>query len=251
MLIEGKNSIYEALQAGTTFNKLMAAGDVRDEKSQQIVNLAKSRNIRINFVDRKALDKLSPGGRHQGWVGEVTDFIFSEVEDILKLAKSKNEDSFIVILDSIEDPHNLGSIIRVCECAGVHGIIIEKQRAVAVNDTVLKTSAGACAHMKIARVTNINNVIENFKKQNIWVYCADIDGKDIYKSNLTGPIALVIGGESKGIGKLTKQLCDDVITLPVKGKVNSLNASTATSAVVYEALRQRQNKKILKLLADM
>ena len=242
MNIEGKNSVYEALVAGKTFNKLMIAKGLSDEHSNKIINLARENGVSINFVDRKILDRSSETGRHQGFIAEITDFVYSEIEEVLSLASQRGEQPFVVILDNIEDPHNLGSIIRVCECAGVHGIVIPKQRACSVNATVLKTSAGACNHLPVCRVANINQMIEKLKKEGFWIYCADMDGEYIYKTNLTGPVGVVIGSEGKGVSKLTKQLCDGVIRLPMYGKVNSLNASTATSAVVYEIVRQRNFK---------
>lgn len=242
MNIEGKNSVYEALVAGKTFNKLMAARGLSDEHSNKIINLARENGISINFVDRKVLDRSSETGRHQGFIAEITDFVYSDIEDVLASAAKRGEQPFVVILDNIEDPHNLGSIIRVCECAGVHGIVIPKQRACSVNATVLKTSAGACNHLPVCRVANINQMIEKLKKEGFWIYCADMDGEYIYKTNLTGPVGVVIGSEGKGVSQLTKKLCDGVVKLPMYGKVNSLNASTATSAVVYEIVRQRNFK---------
>ena len=242
MIIEGKNSVYEALVAGKTFNKLMAAKGLSDEHSNKIINLAREKGVSINFVDRKILDRSSETGRHQGFVAEITDFLYSEIEEVYDLAAKRGEQPFVVILDNIEDPHNLGSIIRVCECAGVHGVVIPKQRACAINATVLKTSAGACNHLPVCRVANINQIIEKLKKEGFWIYCADMDGEYVYKTNLTGPIAVVIGSEGKGVSRLTKQLCDGVVKLPMFGRVNSLNASTATSAIVYEIVRQRNFK---------
>ena len=242
MNIEGKNSVYEALVAGKTFNKLMAARGLSDEHSNKIINLARENGISINFVDRKVLDRSSETGRHQGFIAEITDFVYSDIEDVFASAAKRGEQPFVVILDNIEDPHNLGSIIRVCECAGVHGIVIPKQRACSVNATVLKTSAGACNHLPVCRVANINQMIEKLKKEGFWIYCADMDGEYIYKTNLTGPVGVVIGSEGKGVSQLTKKLCDGVVKLPMYGKVNSLNASTATSAVVYEIVRQRNFK---------
>ncbi len=233
MIIEGKNSVIEALKSNVTFNKLMVS---KTTSIDGLMDLAKSKGLRVEFVDKKVLDKISPSGAHQGIIAYVVDYEYSSLEKIL----SKNKDShFLILLDGIEDPHNLGSIIRVCECAGVDGIVIEKQRACAVNETVVKVSAGAVNHIDIARVTNLNNTIRELKDVNIWCYACELGGVDLYKTNLTGNIAIVIGSEGRGIGKLTRELCDGVITLPMFGKVNSLNASTATSAVVYEAVRQR------------
>lgn len=242
MIIEGKNSIYEALVAGTTFNKLFVARNLTDEHSNRIIELAREKGVFITFVDKKVLDNVSETKHHQGFVAEITDYVYSSVEDIVALANSKGEQPFIVMLDGIEDPHNLGSIIRVCECAGVHGVVIPKLRACSVNGTVIKVSAGAASHLKVSRVTNLNQTIENLKKQGFWIYCADMKGEDVYRSNLIGPIVVVIGNEGKGVSKLTKKLCDGSIKLPMYGKVNSLNASTATSAIVYEIVRQRNFK---------
>lgn len=242
MIIEGKNSVYEALVAGVTFNKLIIQQSKHDEMGNKIIGLAKSANIKYIFADKSTLDKLSKTGRHQGFLGEITEFAYCEVDDIINNAKAKNEQPIIVILDCLEDPHNLGSIIRVCDCAGVHGIIIPKQRAVSVNDTVIKVSAGASNHVMISRVTNINTTIDYLKKQNFWVYGAEAQGENIYKTSLDGSIAIVIGSEGKGISKLTLEKCDGIISIPMYGKVNSLNASTAASVVIYEAVRQRRFK---------
>ena len=237
MIINGKNSVYEAINSGTTINKILINNKIFDTTSKEIVKKAKEKGIRVEFVDKKVLDKY--GEHHQGYVAEVTDFKYCETDDILQLAKQRNEDPLIVILDGIEDPHNLGSIVRVCECVGAHGIIIQNRRCCAVNDTVFKTSCGAINHVKIARVTNINDEIQRLKEENVWVFATDMDGDSVFKTNLKGAIAVVIGSEGKGISQLTKKLCDGAISLPMFGKVNSLNASTATSAVLYEIIRQR------------
>ncbi len=237
MIISGKNSVYEALNSGKTLNKVMIAKNVNDDFSKKIVNLCKQNKVRFDFVDRLSLDKLS--SHNQGYVAEVTDFNYCNLEDILN--NKKGENNFIVILDNIQDPHNFGSIIRVCECSGVDGIIIENRRSCSVNETVYKTSCGAINYVKIAKVTNINDVIKSLQKQNIWVYACEANGENIFKSNLKGNIAIVVGSEGEGVGTLTKKLCDGIISLPMKGNVNSLNVSTATSAIVYEILRQRNN----------
>ena len=231
MRIEGKNAVYELLKSGTTVNKLL----VQKEETGKIVALAKQMGVKIQFVDKKVLDKESITGKHQGYIAEAVDFEYCDLEDLL----SKDGDKLIVVLDEINDPHNLGSIIRVCECAGVDGIVIGKNRQVQVNETVVRCSAGAISHVKIARVTNINTAIETMKNNGVWVYCADMDGQRMYDANLTGNIALVVGGEGNGVSRLTKSLCDGVISIDLRGKVNSLNASVACGIVVYEALRQR------------
>lgn len=235
MIISGKNSVYEALNSNTTINKVFILNNLHNDFCDKVLNLCKQRHIRFDFVSRQKLDSLSKD--HQGFVAEVTDFNYSTVEDIL--SSRKDSGNFIIILDGIQDPHNFGSIIRVCECAGVDGIIIENRRSCVVNDTVYKTSCGAINYMKIAKVTNINDVIKSLQKQNIWVYCAEAGGNTIYKTNFNGNIAIVLGSEGFGVGALTKKICDGIISLPMFGKVNSLNVSTATSAVVYEAIRQR------------
>ncbi|MBE7082155.1 MAG: 23S rRNA (guanosine(2251)-2'-O)-methyltransferase RlmB [Clostridiales bacterium] len=239
MLIEGKNAILEALQNNLTINKLMIQNNLSDNASNQIIKLAKSKGVRIDFVSKDVLDKKTRN-RHQGFICETTDFAYFEVDDILNNAKAKNEDPFIVILDGIEDPHNFGAIIRTCECAGVHGIIIPQHRACAVNDTVVKTSAGATANMTIARVNNLNNTIKYLQENGVWVYALETGGKQMTTVNLKGSVAIVVGSEGKGISRLTKENCDDIVTIPLKGKVNSLNASVANAIVVYEIVRQRQ-----------
>ena len=236
MNAEGKNAVLEALKSDVTVDALM----VEKGKDHDLIALARKKGIKIQYVEKAVLDKLSVTGRHQGFIAKTSEFVYCELEDIAGGAKAKGEGVFIVLLDGVEDPHNLGSIIRVCECAGVSGIVIPKHRAAAVNETVVRVSSGAAEHMKIARVVNINQAIETLKKQNVWVYCADMDGESVYKTDLKGDIAIVIGGEGFGVKKLTKELCDKVVALPVKGKVNSLNAATACGVLVYEAVRQRQ-----------
>lgn len=238
MIIEGKNSVLEALKSGVTINKLMVQNNLTDNISNNIIKLAKEKSIRIDFVSKEILDKKT-SNRHQGFICEVTDYKYVEVEDILNKAKSKNEPPFILILDGLQDPHNFGAIIRTAECAGVHGIIIPEHRAIPVNDTVVKTSAGATSNMLIARVGNINNTIEVLKKENIWVYCLEVGGNEITKTNLTGAVALVIGSEGFGVSKLTKERCDEIISIKLKGSINSLNASVAGAIAMYEVVRQR------------
>jgi len=235
MIISGKNSVYEALNSSITVNRVIISNSLHDDFSKKIVEICKVKHIRFDFDDRFHLDKLSEN--NQGYIAYVTDFIYSTVEDILSAKKESG--NFIVILDSVEDPHNFGSIIRVCECAGVDGIIIQERRSCPVNETVYKTSCGAVSLMKIAKVTNINDEIRKLKEKNVWVYCAEAGGKDVYSTSLSGNIAIVMGSEGEGVGVLTKKLCDDIISLPMFGKINSLNVSTATCAIVYEALRQR------------
>ncbi len=236
MILTTKNSIREALNSGLTINKVCVQIGAKDYEVQKLASLARNKKIKVEYLPRNALDKKY--GKNQGITAETVEFEYSSVEEILESAKSSLP--FILILDGINDPHNFGAIIRSAECAGVHGIIIPKDRAVAVNDTVIKTSTGAVSNMKIARVSNINNEIEKLKKKGLWVWAAEAGGTDIYKTNLNGPIAVVIGSEGKGVSKLTKEKCDGIISMPMLGKVNSLNASVATGIVLFEILRQRR-----------
>lgn len=241
MKVEGRNAVRELILNGnTTIDKVVVQNNIHDSVISEIVDLMKQKKIRFQFVPVNVLNNDSVTKHHQGIIAYTSEFKYSTTEDILNLAKEKNEDPFILILDGIEDPHNLGSILRVCECLGVHGVIIEKTRACQVNETVIKTSVGATSYVKVARVANINNEIEKLKKQNIWVYACELGGDDLTKSNLTGGIAIVIGSEGRGTGKLTLKLCDGIVTIPQYGKINSLNASVATGIVLYEVSRQRK-----------
>lgn len=241
MKVEGRNAVRELILNGnTTIDKVIVQNNIHDSVISEIVDLMKQKKIRFQFVPVNVLNNDSVTKHHQGIIAYTSEFKYSTTEDILNLAKEKNEDPFILILDGIEDPHNLGSILRVCECLGVHGVIIEKTRACQVNETVIKTSVGATSYVKVARVANINNVIEKLKKQNIWVYACELGGDDLTSSNLTGGIAIVIGSEGRGTGKLTLKLCDGIVTIPQYGKINSLNASVATGIVLYEVSRQRK-----------
>lgn len=239
MLVEGKNPVRELVEGGATINKLFVQNNLRDNQSNQIIQRAKERKIRIDFVNKDFLDKKSVTKRHQGFICDTVEFAYSDIDEILDYANQKEESPFLVILDSIEDPHNLGAIIRTCECAGVHGIIIPRHRACQVNETVIRTSAGATSNMKIASVTNLNQTIEVLKQKGVWVYGLELGGKDIYKTNLTGSIALVVGSEGFGLSRLVKENCDEIVTLPQKGQINSLNASVACGIAVYEILKQR------------
>lgn len=238
MIIEGKNSVLEALKNNLTINKLMVQNNLNDNASNQIIKLAKDKGVRIDFVSKDVLDKKS-SNRHQGFICDTTDFNYGELADIFCKAECQNEEPFIVILDGIEDPHNFGAIIRTCECAGVHGIIIPEHRACAVNDTVVKTSAGATANMIIVRVGNINYTIDKLKENGVWVYGLETGGQELTNANLKGSIAIVVGSEGRGVSKLTREKCDDIVSIKLKGKVNSLNASVASAIAVYEIVRQR------------
>ena len=240
MIIYGRNPVKEAYRAGKTIEKLYLPKGAPDPVLSPIYKMAKEKRTVISYVDKFTMDKLSEGGNHQGVLAQITDFDYCTVEDIMNLAKSKEEDLLIVLLDGITDPHNLGAIVRSAECFGAHGIVIPKHRRVGVNDTVVKVASGATEHMLIAKVTNINDTIRMLKEHNVWVYATDFDGKAPKLTNMTGNIAIVIGSEGEGIKKLTKELCDDTITIPEYGKINSLNASVATGIILYEAVRQRK-----------
>lgn len=237
MIIEGKNPVKEALKSGVEINKLFLQKNIHD--TEEIIKIANIRKIKIIFSEKIALDKLSVSGRHQGLIAVCDDYKYSSVAEIIKVAKDKQEPLFVLLLDGVEDPHNLGSILRVAECAGVHGVIIPNRRAVSVNETVIKVSAGAANYVKVAMVNNINDVIRQLKDNFVTVFCADMDGKNIYESHMTGDMAIVIGGEGSGVKSLTRKLCDGALSIPQFGRINSLNASVATGIVVYEAVRQR------------
>ena len=237
MKIEGRNAVSEAVKSGKTIDRVLVKNGLRDDASQNLIKEIKNKGIKIHFADKITLDKESFSGRHQGFIAFVSDFKYSEIEDIL--SSPKGEYPFIVVLDGVEDPHNLGSIIRVCECAGVDGLIIGKHRSAAVTDTVMRISEGSANHLKIAKAVNINSAIETLKKNGVWVYAVELKGEDIYKSDLKGSLALVIGGEDTGVNKLTREKCDKTLTIPMFGKVNSLNASVACGVAVFEAVRQR------------
>ena len=239
MYIEGKNAIKEAIASKITINKILVDKNVQGRKDE-IINLAAQNKIKFEFVPRIVLDKKSKTGHHQGYIAQAVDFEYSSVEDILQHAKDKNHDAFVVLLDGIEDPHNLGAIIRTCECAGVDGIIIPKLHACQVNETVIRTSVGAIANVKIARVTNLKEAIDTLKENGLWIYVCETGGKDIYKQNLTGPIGILVGSEGFGVKQSLRTYCDGIVTLPLKGSVNSLNASVASAIAIYEVLRQRQ-----------
>ncbi|MBQ4558294.1 MAG: 23S rRNA (guanosine(2251)-2'-O)-methyltransferase RlmB [Clostridia bacterium] len=238
--IEGRNAVREAILNGTTIEKIIASNGVKDNTFNEIIKLAKDKKIKIQFVDNVILNQQSKTGKHQGLIAISSDFSYSSVDDIIK--NKHKEDNFILILDGIEDPHNFGSIVRVCECFGVDGIIIGKNRACPVNETVIKTSAGATSYVKIAKVTNINDTIKKLQENNIWVYACELGGQDINKTNFSGNCAIVIGSEGFGTSALTKKLCDTVVTIPMCGKINSLNASVATGI----AINTVYTKKFLK-----
>lgn len=239
-IVQGRNAVIEALKGNTTIEYLLVSKGEKEGSINLILSLAKEKNIVIKEVDRKKLDSMSQGTPHQGVMAVITPYKYYSVEDILEYAEGKGEKPFVIILDEIEDPHNLGSIIRTAELCGAHGIIIPKRRNVGVTATVYKTSAGAVEHMRIAKVTNINSAIDNLKEKGLWVYGADMDGQSFsYETNFSGNIALVIGSEGKGISRLTKEKCDNIVKIPMVGKINSLNASVAAGILMYEIMKSR------------
>jgi len=240
--IEGRNAVLEAFRSGKTIDKLFVLDGCQDGPVKSIIREAKKTDTIINFVDKERLDRLAGTGHHQGVVAQAAAYEYAEVEDILKAAKDKGEAPFIFILDEIEDPHNLGAIIRTANQAGAHGVIIPKRRAVGLTATVAKTSAGAINYTPVAKVTNISKTIEDLKKHGMWFVCADMDGTTMYDLNLTGPIGLVIGNEGSGVGRLVKEKCDFVASIPMKGDIDSLNASVAAGVLAYEIVRQRMTK---------
>ena len=238
--IEGRNAVLELLESGKDINKIFVTRGEKHGSINKILAIAKERRIIVVEKDKKQMEEMAQEENYQGVIAIVPPFEYVEIEDILKTAKERNEDPFILILDGIEDPHNLGSIIRTAETAGVHGIIIPKRRAVSVNSTVNKTSAGAVQYMKIARVTNITDSIEILKQAGLWICATDINtDKYYYNQDLTGPLAIVIGNEGKGISEKVRKNCDFAVKIPMKGKVESLNAAVSTGIIIYEAVKQR------------
>ena len=241
--IEGRNSVLELLESGKDINKLFVTKGEKHGSINKILAIAKERKIIIVEKDKKQMDEMAQEENYQGVIAIVPPYEYVEIEDILEYAKQKQEDPFILILDGIEDPGNLGSIIRTAETAGVHGIIIPKRRAASVNSTVNKVSAGAVEYMNIARVTNISDAIEKLKQNGLWICGTSIDAnKYYYNQDLTGPLAIVIGNEGKGIGEKVKNNCDFLVKIPMKGKIGSLNAGVSTGIIVYEAVKQRIRK---------
>lgn len=238
--VSGRNPVLEILKSDKEIEKLyVLKGDLKGS-IKKIIGMAKDQGIIIQEVDKSKLESLSDGNVHQGVVAVVTEYEYAEIEDMIDLASKKDEDPFLVILDEIEDPHNLGSIIRTAECAGVHGIIIPKRRSASVNNTVYKSSAGAAEHMLISKVTNISNTIESLKEKGLWIYGADMEGENFhFNTELKGSIGLVIGNEGKGLSRLVKEKCDVLVRIPMNGKISSLNASNAASILMYEVVRQR------------
>ena len=239
--IEGRNAVLEAFRSGKPVDKLFVLDGCQDEPVRTIIREARKHDTIIQFVEKERLHQLSETGRHQGVIAYTASYEYAEVEDMLALAKERGEDPFLVLLDGIEDPHNLGAIIRTANLAGAHGVIIPKRRAVGLTATVAKTSAGALNYTPVAKVTNLVKTMEELKKEGLWFVCADMGGEKMYDLNLKGPIGLVIGNEGEGVSRLVKETCDYVASIPMHGDIDSLNASVAAGVLAYEIVRQRMS----------
>lgn len=239
-MVAGRNAVMEALKGSRSVNKLMIANGSTEGSIKEIIAVAKDKGVNIQYWDRSKLDSIARGIRHQGVLAQVAPVQYAELEDILQVAKDRNEPPFIVLLDELEDPHNLGAILRTADAAGVHGVLIPKHRSCPLSATVAKTSAGAVEYVPVARVGNLVQTIKKLKQEGLWVAAADMDGKYYYDTDLTGPLLLIIGSEGQGVGRLVKEQCDFVVRIPMVGKINSLNASVAGSILMYEAMKQRR-----------
>jgi len=238
-IIEGRNAVIEAFRSGKTIDRLFILDGCQDGPIMTIKREASKHNTLVKYVAKERLDQMSETGKHQGVIAQAAAYEYAEVEDILQAAKDKNEPPFIFLLDNIEDPHNLGAIIRTANLAGAHGVIIPKNRAVGLTATVARTSAGALNYTPVAKVTNLAKTIEDLKKEGLWFVCADMGGTTMYQLDLKGPIGLVIGNEGEGVGRLVKEKCDMIASIPMKGDIDSLNASVAAGVLAYEIVRQR------------
>lgn len=239
LLIEGRNAVIEAFRSGKTIDKLYILENCQDGPIMTIKREAKKQDCIVKYVKRERLDQLSETGRHQGVIAQASAYEYAEVRDMLERAKQKGEAPFLFLLDNIEDPHNLGAIIRTANLAGAHGVIIPKNRAVGLTAAVARASAGALNYTPVAKVTNLKRTIEELKKEGLWFVCADMDGTQMYQLDLKGPIGLVIGNEGEGVGRLVKEACDMAASIPMKGDIDSLNASVAAGILAYEIVRQR------------
>lgn len=239
--IEGRNAVIEAFRSGKTIDKLYILDGCQDGPILTIKKEARKGDVPVKYVTKERLDQLSATGKHQGVIAVAAAYEYASVEDILQAARQKQEPPFLILLDNIEDPHNLGAIIRTANLAGAHGVIIPKDRAVGLTATVAKASAGALNYTPVAKVTNLARTIEELKKEGLWFVCADMSGTVMYRLDLKGPIGLVIGSEGEGVGRLVKEKCDMVASIPMKGDIDSLNASVATGVLAYEILRQRMS----------
>lgn len=237
--IEGRNAVIEAFRSGKTIDKLFVLDGCQDGPVRTIVREAKKHDTLIQFVTKERLDQLSSTGKHQGVLAQAAAYEYVSVDDILKRAEEKGEDPFIILLDGIEDPHNLGAILRTANLSGAHGIIIPKRRAVGLTAVVARTSCGAINYTPVAKVTNLKKTMDELKEKGLWFVCADMDGTKMYDLNMTGPIGLVIGSEGDGVSRLVRENCDMIASIPMKGDIDSLNASVAAGILAYEIVRQR------------
>ena len=242
LVIEGRNAVIEAFRSGRTIDKVFVLDGCQDGPVRTIVREAKKHGAVLNIVKKECLNQLSETGRHQGVIAWAAAYSYAEVSDMLEAAAQKNEDPFLILLDGIEDPHNLGAIIRTANTAGAHGVIIPKRRASGLTATVAKASAGALNYTPVAKVTNLAKTIDELKEKGLWFVCADMDGEQMYDLNLTGPIGLVVGSEGQGVSRLVKEKCDYIASIPMKGEITSLNASVAGGVLAYEIVRQRIQK---------
>lgn len=242
LTIEGRNAVLEALRSGKTIDRLYVLDGCQDGPVRSIVREAKKTDTLVTFVSKERLDQMSETRKHQGVIALAAAYRYATVEEILESAREKGEDPFLILLDGIEDPHNLGAIIRTANLAGAHGVIIPKRRAVGLTATVAKASAGALNYTPVAKVTNLAAVMKELKEQGLWFVCADMDGELMYRQNLTGPIGLVIGNEGEGVSRLVRENCDFVTSIPMRGDIDSLNASVAAGVLAYEIVRQRMSR---------
>lgn len=238
-MVEGRNAVLEAFRAGRPIDKLYVLDGCEDGPVRTIIREAKKHDVLLQFVSKERLSQLSETGKHQGVVAVAAAYEYSSVEDMLALAKDRGEEPFLILLDGIEDPHNLGAIIRTANLAGAHGVIIPKRRAAGLTAIVAKTSAGALNYTPVAKVTNLKKTMKELKEKGLWFVCADMGGQQMYKLNLTGPIGLVVGNEGEGVSRLVKEACDFTAGIPMKGEIDSLNASVAAGVLAYEIVRQR------------
>ncbi len=238
-VIEGRNAVIEAFRSGKTVDKLYIQSGCRDGAVQTITREASKHDTIVNYVAKERLDQMSTTGKHQGVIAQIAAFEYAELEDIFEKAEERGEPPFIILLDEIEDPHNLGAIIRTANLAGAHGVIIPKRRAAGLTATAMKASAGALNYTPVVKVTNLVKTMEELKARGLWFVCADMDGEEMYGLNLTGPIGLVVGNEGKGVSRLVRENCDYIAAIPMKGDIDSLNVSVATGVLAYEIVRQR------------
>jgi len=239
MLVEGKNAVAECLGGNASVEKILVLKNAGD---QNLVNKIKASGVQYQFVEKAALDRISKSKNHQGFIAFVTDYKYFDIDEIIELGYEHGKQPIILILDGVEDPHNLGNILRTAECMGVCGVLIPKNRSATVTETVMRVSAGAAGHVRVCRVTNINQEIEKLKSKGFWIYAAEKGGMTPAQTNLNGPIAIIMGGENSGVRHLTRTIADGVLTLPMYGKITSLNVASATAMILYEVVRQRNHK---------